>query len=479
MNGRHADSEDDEPFSFVLPASESTTTKEYQDKAQNASNTSVEEMSYDANGNMIMDLDRDIVTIKYNLLNLPDLIQFKNGCQIKNTYSADGQKLSSRYVTVAEGVYQPLNPGQVIDYLDVNENDNVTVDGTDYVGNIEYEIYRYFDWDLTFEPAELKYLWRVHNPEGYVSTFSLGSLYGPVYNYYRKDHLGNNCEVWSASYKWGSATRPAATSQITQYYPSGLPWKSNSGDNPGSQPYKYGGKEFVEMHGYDSYDYGARVMYPAIGPRFMSVDPLCEKYCWISPYAYCLSNPVKYVDPDGREIVDLNGRKIYNNGEWSGNDIGARRIGEALMRTPVGKELFNQMVNSKTQVRLMLDPGIGDGTKNGTVDIDYTNNTAKLTIFEGMAEKKLAELINAKDIIDQGGTVGDETSDSDKARLNGNMPISVEEIIGQKAVHEAVHITDEGSQRKNQPDKNKREELPIEKEIEAIKQTPEYRINQP
>lgn len=32
----------------------------------------------------------------------------------------------------------------------------------------------------------------------------------------------------------------------------------------------------------------------------MSVDPMCEKYYWISPYAYCLNNPVKFVDPDGR-----------------------------------------------------------------------------------------------------------------------------------------------------------------------------------
>lgn len=26
-------------------------------------------------------------------------------------------------------------------------------------------------------------------------------------------------------------------------------------------------------------------------------------YSWISPYAYCAWNPVKYVDPDGREFI--------------------------------------------------------------------------------------------------------------------------------------------------------------------------------
>ena len=62
------------------------------------------------------------------------------------------------------------------------------------------------------------------------------------------------------------------------------------------------------MHEFDNYDYSARMMYPAIGDRFMSVDTLCEKYYSISPYAYCAGNPVRYVDPDGRKIV----YKLYN-----------------------------------------------------------------------------------------------------------------------------------------------------------------------
>ena len=33
-------------------------------------------------------------------------------------------------------------------------------------------------------------------------------------------------------------------------------------------------------------------------------DPLSDKYPQISPYAYCNWNPVKFVDPDGREIIN-------------------------------------------------------------------------------------------------------------------------------------------------------------------------------
>ena len=35
----------------------------------------------------------------------------------------------------------------------------------------------------------------------------------------------------------------------------------------------------------------------------MSIDPHCEKYYSISHYAYCMNNPVKYIDPNGKDAV--------------------------------------------------------------------------------------------------------------------------------------------------------------------------------
>ena len=87
--------------------------------------------------------------------------------------------------------------------------------------------------------------------------------------------------------------------QRMQYYPSGLPWNTNL--SPSYQPFKYGGKEFVEMHGLDEYDSEARWYYPAI-MRTTSMDPLCEKYYSTSPYTWCGNNPVSFVDPDGEDI---------------------------------------------------------------------------------------------------------------------------------------------------------------------------------
>lgn len=65
------------------------------------------------------------------------------------------------------------------------------------------------------------------------------------------------------------------------------------------QPYKFGGKESLARVGLDLYDFGAR-MYSPSNMRWMTMDPLAEKYYHISPYAYCAGNPVNYVDPDGR-----------------------------------------------------------------------------------------------------------------------------------------------------------------------------------
>lgn len=39
--------------------------------------------------------------------------------------------------------------------------------------------------------------------------------------------------------------------------------------------------------------------YDPEGVRFTSIDPLAEKYYWISPYVYVANNPLKYIDEDG------------------------------------------------------------------------------------------------------------------------------------------------------------------------------------
>ena len=49
-------------------------------------------------------------------------------------------------------------------------------------------------------------------------------------------------------------------------------------------------------------DFGARQYSPTLS-RWLVPDPMGEKYYDVSPYSYCINNPITIVDPDGEEIL--------------------------------------------------------------------------------------------------------------------------------------------------------------------------------
>jgi RHS repeat-associated protein len=188
-------------------------------------------------------------------------------------------------------------------------------------------------------------LWRwkqeiVYNPEGY-TLFYLSDTINRTTNmyYFRHDHSGNNVAVWNASSK--------QTDQRTFYYASGLPMSISTGQH--LQNCKYSGKEFEETNGLNEYDSEARHYYPAIC-RTTTMDPLCEKYSNISPYAWCNNNPINHIDLDGKDwyrAVDSSAVfwRNVNDATITMENLTYINIGESYSHT-IGNTTYNYDQNS-------------------------------------------------------------------------------------------------------------------------------------
>lgn len=93
---------------------------------------------------------------------------------------------------------------------------------------------------------------------------------------------------------------------------------------------------------------------------WLSVDPMSDKYPSTSPYTYCGNNPVRLVDPDGREIwkPDLEGNLIAERGDnaWTLakflNDTPEKAI--AMLKSQ-GYKINNGILNLKIGDKVKLD----------------------------------------------------------------------------------------------------------------------------
>lgn len=222
---------------------------------------------YNANGSLTQDFNKGIACVEYNLLNLPNVVQFVNGNRTDYLYDAAGVKRRVTHLTSKE--YMEVAMGTTLN-LAANQVDEEII--TDYCGSVIYE------------NEEVS---KILTEQGYI-TFAGGDTH--TYHYFIKDHLGSTRMVVDQS---------GGEVECNSYYPSGA---SIEGASTEKNSYKYNGKELDHKHRLDWYDYGARMYDPVTGV-WSTMDPLAEKYYNISPYAYCANNPMMYVDPNGEEIV--------------------------------------------------------------------------------------------------------------------------------------------------------------------------------
>ena len=220
--------------------------------------------TYDSNGNMTYDASSGF-SIEWNDLNLIRKVSDGNGVLVNYTYLADGTK--TRAVD-ADG------------------------EGLEYRGSLTFR--RSSDGTLT--PESIAF------PGGrFVAMQGADGSIQMVPNYHIADHLGSVRTIIDGS-----------TGQVVEtndYYAFGSRWDRSGSLIDQSNRYRYNSKEEQTTFGTPYSDYGAR-QYSSFNGRWLTVDPLAEKYYSYSPYAFCNNNPVNFVDPDGEDVWEINSNGI-------------------------------------------------------------------------------------------------------------------------------------------------------------------------
>ena len=213
------------------------------------------EYLYDGSGNMTHD-GHNGLDLEYNRINLMQKVT-RNGAAIADyRYLYDGTKLNAM---------------------------DSRGEGLEYHGPLTYRMGK--DGSVSLSEARFaggRFV-RMRDTEG--------DIMEPVYTF--TDHLGS---VRAQTSSGGDLM------EHDNYLPFGTRWNDGSPTDPDNR-YRFNGKEEQSFAGLPYIDYGAR-MYDPCTARWLSQDPLAEKYYFISPYAFCSNNPVNFVDPDGRDWKD-------------------------------------------------------------------------------------------------------------------------------------------------------------------------------
>ena len=207
---------------------------------------------YDANGNMIQDGANDL-GISYNTLNLIEKVSRNGEILVNYAYLSDGTKLSA---TDADG------------------------NGLIYAGSL---VYRKQNGNLSLESAGF-------NGGRFIVT---NNRVEP--HYFLTDHLGSTRAIVNGD---------GEVIEQNDYYPFGMRW-SDSDSQLSDNRYRYNGKEEQSFVGNPYIDYGARMYDPKFRLGWNASDPLAEKYYPISPYVFCANNPIRYIDPDGKDVWEF------------------------------------------------------------------------------------------------------------------------------------------------------------------------------
>jgi RHS repeat-associated protein len=147
----------------------------------------------------------------------------------------------------------------------------------------------------------------------------------------------------------------------------------------------FNAKELDEESG--MYYYEARYYAP---PTFISRDPLFEKYPFMSPYAYCANNPVKYIDPDGRHEYEFD-KKGYHVRTIENTDADILRIVKTDRKGNIKTDKDGNTKTIATSQSYKYETVIGVGQSSSSTELTIKDNESRGSMFEFLANNTKSE----------------------------------------------------------------------------------------
>ena len=342
----------------------------------NAVGSATQTYTYDANGNATSDSYRGIAFIVYDINNLPVTIYKTSGSTVQYYYDAAGNRIQK------------------------------------YDGSAN--------------------TWYVQGPDGKTEVITTATQTAPTYTmdnigqilrngttitryYYLKDHLGSIKMMVDAS---------GNVQSYNDYYPHGMTMPGRSGVMGADTRYKFTGKERDIESGFDYF--GARY-YDSRIARWMSVDPLANKYPEIAPYIYTHNDPINRFDPDGKG--DLTGQQKK---EEAAQDIsnGTKAIAEGKKEAAraikvivtIGAETPAAKVE-KGSTKVELKAGATEEVAvNLNGEYQLTSKVEGTAVMKADGEKRVDEKVEYSAST---GNMEKESDENSKGTISGAVPVRI------------------------------------------------------